>query len=140
MFSHFWNQVQGLEHDVEAVKKAVKYYERTSKDDGLYLQAYERQLRLWLNQQNRKGLNVEDIWDGHGDSAYGDRVNPNAWLSVTRQERSTTVQRGPEGGAPGSVWVLSFSNFERIYYNIMIIKMFLLTHRSTPTIFGGCRG
>lgn len=120
IFGHLWNKVQGLKHDREAVKKAVEYYEQTSKDDGLYLKAYERQLRLWLNQQNRKGLNVADIWDGHGDSAYKDNVNPNAWLNITRHERSTTVQRGPEGGAPGSIWVLSFSNFERIYYNLVV--------------------
>jgi len=119
IFGHLWNKVQGLEHDVEAVEKAVKYYERTSKDDELYHKAYERQLRIWLNQQNRKGLNVEDIWDGRGDSTYKNGINPNAWLSLTRHERSTTVQRGPEGGAPGSVWVLSFSNFERIYYNLV---------------------
>ncbi len=120
IFGHLWNQVQGLKHDVKAVKKATEYYEKTSKDDGLYLKAYERQLRLWLKQQNRKGLNVEDIWDGHGDSAYGEGVNPNAWLNITRHERSTSVQRGLEGGEPGSIWVLSFSNFERIYYNLVV--------------------
>jgi len=123
IFGHFWNKVQGLEHDVEAVEKAVKYYERTSKDDELYLKGYETQLRLWLKNRKglkRKGLNVEDIWDGRGDRTYGNGINPNAWLNVTRHERSTTVQRGPEGGAPGSVWVLSFSNFERIYYNLVV--------------------
>jgi len=119
IFSHLWNQVQGLEFNVKAVKEATEYYQRTSKDDRLYLKAYEYQLRLWLNQQKRKGLKAADIWDGRGDSAYGEGVNPNAWLSITRHERSTTVQRGPEGGAPGSVWVLSFSNFERIYYNLV---------------------
>jgi hypothetical protein len=122
IFGHLWNKVQGLEHDVDAVKKVVKYYEQTSKDDVLYLKAYERQLRLWLEQQQpkRKGLKVSDIWDGLGDPTYKNGINPNAWLNVTRHERSTTVQRGPEGGAPGSIWVLSFSNFERIYYNLVV--------------------
>ena len=119
LFGQLWNKVQGLKYNVKAVKTALEYYEQTSQDDELYQKAYERQLRIWLKQQNRTGLNVNDIWDGHGDSAYGDEVNPNAWLNVTRHERSTTVQRGPEGGAPGSIWVLSFANFERIYYNLV---------------------
>jgi hypothetical protein len=85
-----------------------------------YQKAYETTLRAWLGSHRRRGLSLTDLWHGEGgDPMYTNGENPNAWLNVTRHEISATVQFGAEGGAPQSIWVLSYSNFERLYYNLV---------------------
>src|SRR5262249_54567713 len=46
--------------------------------------------------------------------------NANAWLTVHRHQYSvdvnTTYER-PTTGMPRSVWLMSYANFERMYYN-----------------------
>ena len=99
---------------------AVHHFLRTVEAHHIYQAAYERTLRIWLKGQNRNGLGVTDLWNGDGnDPMYPVGKNPNAWLNVTRHEISTTVQFGDEGGNPQSIWVLSYSNFERLYYNLV---------------------
>ena len=57
---------------------------------------------------------MDDLWDGDGGS------NRNAWLTVLRHERSTTVHRGAVAGRPQTLWVLSYANFERLFYNLVV--------------------
>jgi hypothetical protein len=84
----------------------------------IFINGYERALRKDLETQVARGLRpvaglgLGDIWDGGGD-------NPNAWLTVLRHDASATVHYGQEGGLPQSVWVLSYANFERLYYNLV---------------------
>ncbi len=103
----------------ENIVQAIQHYFRTIKDIHLYQEAFERQLRLVLQAKGRKGLSLDDLWKGDKDPTYPRGDNPNAWLNVTRHERNTSVQTGPEGGPPQSIWVLSYSNFERLYYNLV---------------------
>jgi hypothetical protein len=77
--------------------------------EPIYRQAFETTLRQWKPE----GLGVQDIWTGEG-------TNPNAWLTVHRHQYSvdvnTTMER-PTTGMPRSVWLMSYANFERMYYN-----------------------
>ena len=116
---HLWRKIQGIDYNIDAAANAVKYFDRTIKDYKSYNKAYEKQLRLLLQKQNRIGLDENDIWTGKDNSTSVNNVNPNAWLNVTRHENNTSVQYGAEGGRPGSMWVLSYSNFERLYYNLV---------------------
>ncbi len=99
---------------------AIHHFLRTVKGNHVYQEAYERTLRTWLKSRNRNGLSLDDVWHGEGgDPMFANGKNANAWLNVTRHELSSTVQFGEEGGAPDSIWVLSYSNFERLYYNLV---------------------
>jgi hypothetical protein len=89
------------------------------KNNKIFLVGYERALRQELEKQvatglrEVPGLGLDDIWDGDG-------TNRNAWLTVVRHDASTTVHYGQEGGLPQSVWVMTYANFERLYYNLVV--------------------
>jgi len=57
----------------------------------------------------RKKVDFSLIWDGDGS-------NPNAALTVFRHFNSATVVKGLVGPEPKTVWVLTYSEFERIHY------------------------
>lgn len=57
-----------------------------------------------------KGLTVDAIWNGG-------RRNPNAVLTVLRHETNVSVMKGRQGGFPRTQWVVSYSGFERLYYD-----------------------
>ncbi len=73
-----------------------------------YQESFERELR----NMHPNGLSMDAIWNGGGE-------NPNAWLTVLRHRTSATVHQGPVNGRPETLWVLSYSNFERLYYNLV---------------------
>jgi hypothetical protein len=77
--------------------------------EPIYRDAFEKALR------NLKpgGIGLPDLWNGDGSNA-------NAWLTVHRHQWSVdvhTTKDRPTTGMPMSVWVLSYANFERMYYN-----------------------
>lgn len=57
-----------------------------------------------------EGLTIEAVWNGGGK-------NPNAWLTVLRHETNVSVMKGRQGGVPRSMWLISYSGFERLYYD-----------------------
>lgn len=78
-------------------------------NDHDYYNAFVREFR----KLRPGGLSLDDVWKG-------DSANPNAWLTVFRSEISTNVHTGVEasmGGLPVSAWLMSYANFERMYYN-----------------------
>lgn len=75
-----------------------------------YLRAYRR----YLQQLRPEGLGVEDLWDGNGGA------EADAWLTVSRHGTSASVETGARQGQPETVWVLGYSNFERLYYNLVV--------------------
>lgn len=75
-----------------------------------YLRAYRTQLQ----KHRPDGIGIDDLWDGDG----GER--PSAWLTVLRHEKSATVHTGALAGQPETVWVLNYSNFERLYYDLVV--------------------
>ncbi|MGL1903523.1 MAG: fatty acid cis/trans isomerase [Fibrobacterales bacterium] len=116
--SSVWSAIEGVGENIVDGKAALSYLKNTHSYKGTLARAYESRLRRFLRSKNRTGLSVSDLWDGvtPGDSTV---INQNAWLNITRHERNSSLQYGPEGGTPGSVWVLSFVNFERLYYNLV---------------------
>jgi hypothetical protein len=134
---HFWSWFLKPESDVSVLfpklgqanwdkfatsdvngESTLQHFKRTVAAHAAYEAAYEITLREWLKSKGAKGLAVSDLWGGDGDPSFP-QGNPNAWLNITRHERSATVQFGPEGGSPMSIWVMSYSNFERLYYNLV---------------------
>ena len=85
-----------------------------------YLNEFENALRKNLRARGKENLDMDDLWDGSPLRDGGKGQNPNAWLSITRHDTNTTVQFGHEGGAPQSLWVLTYANFERLYYNLAV--------------------
>ncbi len=56
---------------------------------------------------------INSIWDGDG-------YRQNALLTIFRHEESASVHKGFIGGQPNTIWFLNYSNFERIYYNLVV--------------------
>ncbi len=84
-----------------------------------YKAAFEKTLRdvLGARDQNKGGLSLDDIWMG------GPNKNPNAWTHSLRHDTSTqffTSKRSTLPGRPQSAWVLTYANFERIFYNAAV--------------------
>ena len=75
---------------------------------------YLRAFRTQLQKHRPDGIGIEDLWDGNGGT------NPNAWLTILRHNKSATVHLGPRAGQPETVWVLGYSNFERLYYDLVV--------------------
>ena len=72
-----------------------------------YLEAKARHLLERLGQSNPPV--VEMLWDG-------DRVNPNAGLTVFRHHDSASVIQGLHGERPQAAWVIGYPLLERIHY------------------------
>jgi hypothetical protein len=69
--------------------------------------------KAYANAQKKltpEGLTVDAIWNGDG-------TNPNAWLTILRHETNVSVMKGRQGGIPRSLWLISYSGFERLYYD-----------------------
>jgi len=78
--------------------------------EGRYQRSFESELRA----MHPDGLSLDALWDGDGGT------DPNAWLTVMRHGKSATVHLGATAGRPETMWVLSYSNFERLYYNLVV--------------------
>lgn len=65
-----------------------------------------------LNRYKPTGFQITDIWDGN-------HQNPNAWLTILRNETNATVLRGRRGGIPPTFWLMDYSGFERLYYALV---------------------
>ncbi|QDU61684.1 Fatty acid cis/trans isomerase (CTI) [Planctomycetes bacterium Pan216] len=75
-------------------------------------QAYEDAYAKMLGKYKPKGYSVDDIWNG-------DQKNPNAWLTILRNESNASVLQGRRGGIPPTLWLIDYSGFERLYYSLV---------------------
>jgi hypothetical protein len=109
---HFW--VLFLDPDSDPSVKEPEIGERewlplsTSKEDRDNLIK-----KLLKADSNKFSYSTDMIWKGNSD-------NPNALLTIFRHELSATVNRGLLGKLPDTIWVVNFSNLERIYYNLVV--------------------
>src|SRR5262249_23890740 len=74
---------------------------------------YRAALEATLRRLKPQGLGVGDVCTPAGSNA-------NAWLTVHRHQFSVamhTTQDRPITGMPKSVWLITYANFERMYYN-----------------------
>ena len=118
-FKAISRRIKRFDRDIHEAESIAGYFVQTKDGYQNYRDAFERELRVWLAENNKKGLAVDDLWDGSGDSAQPDGVNPSAWLNLLRHGRSATVQFGPEGGVPENIWVLNYANYEMLYYDLV---------------------
>lgn len=109
----------GLNLDVKAWLPSFQVSERFVNNYN-YMIAYEDALRADLKRRGKTGLTLDDLWHGEALRAGGTEHDRNAWLSITRHDISTTVQYGVRGGMPQSSWILTYANFERLYYNLVV--------------------
>lgn len=109
----------GLNLDVKNLFPAAQVNERFVNNYN-YMAAYEDALRADLNRRGKTGLTLDDLWQGEALRPGEMEHNRNAWLSITRHDISTTVQYGIRGGMPQSSWILTYANFERLYYNLVV--------------------
>lgn len=73
-----------------------------------------RKLRVeWYKQNKPKGLGLNDIWNG-------DTTNNNALLTVFRHNDNAVVLKGAVGDLPKTVFILDYSLFERLVYNLVV--------------------
>jgi hypothetical protein len=110
---------KGLDLTVRNYTAAGQVEERFT-NNYIYLAEYEKALRAGLAARGKRGLTIDDVWFGAPLRKGGVSQNKNAWLSITRHDNSSTVQYAPEGGMPQSYWLMSYANFERLYYNLVV--------------------
>ena len=71
---------------------------------------YVRAYNASLAKLRPQGWTPDAIWDGDGS-------NPNAWLTVMRHNTNVSVLTGGRGGTPRTLWLMSYSGLERMYYD-----------------------
>ena len=60
-----------------------------------------------------KGLDLSHVWNGNGE-------NPNAMLTVFRHDDNAEVVFGAQGDLPRTIFMLDYSIFERLVYNLVV--------------------
>lgn len=89
--------------------KTPNEYNELVKIRNRYRQMHAQQLK----KVRPEGLRLEDIWDGNG-------VNPNAALTIIRHDDSARVVKGAYGDLSKTLFVLDYSLFERLVYNLVV--------------------
>jgi hypothetical protein len=92
----------GVLEDLDLLPRIVDYRER-----------YRRLRADSVRQLRPNGYALDDIWDGDGD-------NRNAILTVFRHFDNAAVVKGAVGDLSKTVFVLDYSLFERLVYNLVV--------------------
>lgn len=111
---HFWVFFLKPESDVTVLKPEIAISEWAPLSE-LDLKAFvEPSLKYTTAMQKLKpkGFELSDLWTG-------EQKNPNSLLTIFRHGTNASVHHGLIGGRPLTYWVLNYSNFERIYYNLV---------------------
>jgi len=77
-------------------------------------ESYEDAYAKMLGKYKLDQFKVSDIWNGN-------RQDPNAWLTVLRNETNAHVIYGRQGGIPPTFWIIDYSGFERLYYSLVVM-------------------
>jgi predicted metallopeptidase len=94
--------------EVEVTKMASDYHELIS-NRNLYRKKRGEQLQKFRPH----GLTLDDIWDGYGN-------NENAVLTIMRHGGSARVVKGAFGDLSKTAFVIDYSLFERLVYNLVV--------------------
>jgi len=76
-------------------------------------EAFRRLSAEHIRMLRPAGYTLEDIWDGDGH-------NPAALLTVFRHFDTAVVTKGAVGDLPKTLFVLDYSLFERLIYNLVV--------------------
>lgn len=74
---------------------------------------YRREKAEWFAKSFPEGYSYKDIWDGDG-------YNDNALLTVFRHDDNALVVKGAKGDLSKTYFVLDYSLFERLVYNLVV--------------------
>lgn len=75
---------------------------------------FERLFETAIRKLRPSGLSEQDLWDGgHTDK--------NAWITVFRHGTNASAHQGPMGQFPETMWVLDYGNFERLFYDLVVL-------------------
>lgn len=75
---------------------------------------FEELFEAGLRRLRPNGLSVEDLWDGG-------KKDKNAFITVFRHGNNASAHQGVMGQFPETMWVLDFGNFERLYYDLVVL-------------------
>jgi hypothetical protein len=82
--------------------------------NGIFSDKFESLYEAALRNLHPQGLSVDDIWDGG-------QKDKNAYITVFRHGTNASAHFGPIGQFPETMWVLDFGNFERLYYDLVVL-------------------
>lgn len=74
---------------------------------------FENSFEAAMKKVKPNGFSVEDLWDG-------DKTQKNAWVTVLRHGKNASSHVGVMAQFPETMWVLSYANFERLYYDLVV--------------------
>ncbi len=103
-------QVKNLQLPIESVSENVF---KTFSD--AYINRYQRYYKAKTAlaiKEFPNGMPLESIW-------RGERSSDSPFLTIYRHFDSASIHRGPLGEEPKTVWVVDYSQLERIYYNLV---------------------
>lgn len=109
---HFWVFFLDPEFDVSVQDPKLAlatwnvFMDRSMFGNDAYEAAYTRA----LSKLTPEGYSIEAIWNGK-------KKDLDAWITVLRHESNTSSMKGRQGGIPRTFWLMSYSGFERIYYD-----------------------
>jgi hypothetical protein len=101
-----------LPGNFEAQEGMLKAYTDWSTLTELRTKYRERKIRI-TEKKFPQGLKLTDVWNGDGK-------NPNALLTVFRHDDNAEVVVGAKGDLPKTVFLLDYSVFERLVYNLVV--------------------
>lgn len=76
-------------------------------------ETYRKLKSEWFKKNFPKGIGYDALWNG-------DRKNDNALLTVFRHDDNALVVKGLKGDLSKTVFVLDYSLFERLVYNLVV--------------------
>ena len=104
------SQVKNLQLPIESVNESIfkifsdEYIQR-------YKEYYHMKTDLAL-KEFPNGMPLESIW-------RGERKSDTPFLTIYRHFDSASIHKGPLGEEPKTIWVVDYSQLERIYYNLV---------------------
>ncbi len=111
---HFWVFFLQPDADVTVLNPDIGVAEWTPLSE-LDLKAFVEPSLKYTHAMQKlkpKGFGLNDLWNGN-------KTDPDALLTIFRHGTNASVHKGLIGGKPPTLWVLNYSNFERIYYNLV---------------------
>lgn len=87
--------------------RMLSVYTRYQNRQSLYLEAKQKHVKSWKDKGHAHDFTL--VWQGDGQ-------NPNAFLTIFRNQDSATVLTGLHGKIPKTAWVIDYPLLERIQY------------------------
>ena len=104
------SQVKNLQLPIESVNESIfKIFSDAYIEH--FKEYYKAKTDLAL-KEFPNGMPIESIWKG-------ERSSDAPFLTIYRHFDSASIHKGPIGEEPKTVWVVDYSQLERIYYNLV---------------------